>query len=326
VAGGPSTEQLLGLYADMLRVRFFEEKIDKELFPAGLIRGLTHLYIGQEATGVGVIRALEPRDYVLTTHRGHGHCLLRGSPPARIFAEILGRRDGLCRGKGGSMHLCDTATHFIGANPIVGADIPIGAGLALACKYLENGRIVAAFFGEGAMNTGAFHEASNLASLWRLPLFMICENNRYAISVSLERSSAVTKLDERAICYNIWHEEVDGMRVREVFEAARRAAEVCRTHQQPVLLVCNTYRFVGHYSKDTLRYRPAEEAVEMFREHDPIHLAERELADSCEVPMDDLVALRERIRREIDEAAEMALRSEPPPEEWALEDVYAPEA
>jgi TPP-dependent pyruvate/acetoin dehydrogenase alpha subunit len=325
VAGSLSTDQLLSLYEDMLRVRFFEEKLDKELFPAGLIRGLTHLYIGQEATGVGVIRALEPQDYVLTTHRGHGHCLTRGSPPARVFAEILGRRDGLCRGKGGSMHLCDTTTNFVGANPIVGASIPIGAGLALACKQLRNSRLTAVFFGEGAMNTGAFHEASNLASVWRLPLFMVCENNRYAISVSLERSSAVTELAERAACYNIWHEEVDGMRVWKVWEAARRAAEVCRTHQQPVLLVCNTYRFVGHYTRDTLRYRPTEEAVEEFRQHDPIHLAERELADACDVDMETLVALRERVRAEIAEAAEIAQRGEPPPAEWALEDVYAAE-
>jgi len=325
VPTGPFTDELLGLYEDMLRVRFFEEKLDKEIFPSGLIRGLTHLYIGQEAAGVGVIRALEPQDYVLSTHRGHGHCLVRGSPPARIFAEILGRRDGLCRGKGGSMHLCDMNTNFVGANPIVGANIPIGAGLAFASKYLDEGRVAAVFFGEGAMNTGAFHETSNLAALWRLPLVLICENNRYAISVSVERSSAVTELAERAACYNIWREEVDGMRVWKVIEAARRAVEACRTHQQPVLLVCNTYRFVGHYTKDTLRYRPAEEATEVFREHDPIHLAEQELADTCEVPMEQLVDLRDRIRREIDEAAESAKQSEPPPVEWALEDVYAPQ-
>jgi len=322
----PSTKQLLGLYEDMLRVRFFEEKLDRELFPAGLIRGLTHLYIGQEATGVGVIRALEPQDYVLTTHRGHGHCLIRGSEPRRVFAEILGRRDGLCRGKGGSMHLCDMSTNFVGANPVVGANIPIGAGLALACKQLENGRVTAVFFGDGAINTGAFHESANLAALWKLPLFMICENNHYAISVAVERASAVTDLADRAAAYGIWHETVDGMRVLQVLAAARRAVEVCRSHQQPVLLVANTYRFVGHYTRDTLRYRPSEEARDEFREHDPIHLAERELADNCAVPMERLVGIRERIQREIDEAAEAAQQSAPPPPEWALEDVYAPES
>jgi len=322
MAGKPPTEQLLSLYEDMLRVRFFEEKIDGELFPAGLIRGLTHLYIGQEATGVGVIRALEPQDYVLSTHRGHGHCLIRGSPPVRVFAEIMGRRDGLCRGKGGSMHLCDIATNFVGANPVVGADIPIGAGLAFAAKYLENGRIAAVFFGDGAINTGAFHETANLASLWKLPLFLICENNRYAISVSLERSSAVTDLADRAAAYGMWHDTVDGMRVWDTFEAARRAAEVCRSHQQPVLLVANTYRFVGHYTRDTLRYRPPEEARDEFREHDPVHLAERELSDDCGLSMDVLVELRERVKREIDEAAEEAQKSAPPPVEWAMEDVY----
>ena len=192
MAAGPTTEQFLGLYEDMLRVRFLEEKIRDDLFPAGLIPGTTHLYIGQEATGVGAISALEPQDYVLSTHRGHGHCLARGSDPARIYAEIMGRRDGVCRGKGGSMHLTDASVNFLGANPIVGANIPIGAGLALACKYLDNGRIVLVFFGEGAMNTGAFHETANLASLWKLPVFLLCENNRYAISVSVERSSAVT--------------------------------------------------------------------------------------------------------------------------------------
>ncbi len=318
----PTAAQLFPLYEDMVRVRFFEEKVRDDLFPAGLIPGTVHLYIGQEATGVGAIRALEPQDYVLSTHRCHGHCLTRGSDPMRAFAEIMGRKDGLCRGKGGSMHLADMATNFVGANPIVGANIPIGAGLALACKYLENGRIVLAIFGEGAMNTGAFHETANLASLWKLPLFMLCENNRYAISVSLERSSAVTALAERAACYDIWHEEVDGMRVWEVWSAARRAAEVCRSHQQPVLLVCNTYRFVGHYQKDILRYRPAEEAEEMFRQHDPVHLAERELLDDCSVHPDELVEIRDRVKAEIDAAAERAKQVEHPPVEWAMEDVY----
>lgn len=318
----PSTQQLMSLYEDMLRVRFFEEKIDQELFPAGLIRGLTHLYVGQEATGAGVIRALEPQDYVLSTHRGHGHCLLRGSDPARIYAEILGRRDGLCRGKGGSMHLCDMETNFVGCNPVVGANLPIGAGLAFACKYLNNGRLTAVFFGDGALNAGAFHESANLASLWKLPVFMVCENNRYAISVSVERASAVIDLADRAAAYGMWHETVDGMRVWDVWEAASRAAEVCRSHQQPVLLVCNTYRFVGHYTRDTLRYRPPDEARDEFREHDPIHLAERQLADDCAVDLRQLVDLRERVKREIDQAAEAAKQIAPPPAQWALEDVY----
>jgi len=221
------------------------------------------------------------------------------------------------------MHLTDMSTNFVGANPIVGANIPIGAGLAFACKYLQNGRIVVVFFGEGAMNTGAFHETANLASLWKLPLLMVCENNRYAISVSLERSSAVTALAERAASYGIWHEEVDGMTVWVVWEAAQRAAEFCRSHQQPVLLVCNTYRFVGHYTRDILRYRPPEEAREMFRMNDPIHLAERELMDNCAVHPDGLVELRDRIKVELDRAAEAAKRSEEPPVEWAMEDVYA---
>jgi pyruvate dehydrogenase E1 component alpha subunit len=160
-----------------------------------------------------------------------------------------------------------------------------------------------------------------LASLWKLPLFMLCENNRYAISVSLERSSAVTALAERAAAYGIWHEEVDGMRVWDVWRAAQRAAEVCRTHQQPVLLVSNTYRFVGHYQKDILRYRSEEEAQEMFRHHDPIHLAERELMDDCAVHPDELVEIRDRVDAEIDAAAEAAKQSEYPPE-WAMEDIY----
>jgi TPP-dependent pyruvate/acetoin dehydrogenase alpha subunit len=320
------TEQLLVLYEDMLRIRFFEEKIDQALFSAGLIRGLTHLYIGQEATGVGVIRNLQPQDYLLSTHRGHGHCLTRGSDPARAYAEILGRRDGLCRGKGGSMHLCDMATNFVGANPVVGADIPIAAGLALACKYLETGAIAAVFFGDGAMNTGAFHESANLAALWKLPLLLICENNRYAISVSVARASAVTELAERACAYGIWHETVDGMDVSAVYEAAGRAVEVCRSHPEPVLLVANTYRFVGHYTKDTLRYRPPQEARDMFREHDPIHRAERDLADNCGLPMETLIGIRDRVKREVAEAAQAAMQSPPPPPEWALEDVYAADA
>lgn len=315
-------ERLLGLYEDMLRIRFFEQKIDKELFPSGLIRGLTHLYVGQEAAGVGVIRALGSEDYVLSTHRGHGHCLARGSDPVRVFAEIMGRRQGLCRGKGGSMHLCDMGTNFVGANPVVGANIPIGAGLALACKYLGNGRITAVFFGEGAMNTGAFHESANLATLWKLPLLLICENNRYAISVAVERASAVTDLGSRVTCYGMRHETVDGMRVWEVYEAAQQAVEYCRSKQEPVFLVCNTYRFLGHYSRDTLRYRPEEEARQVLRERDPIHLAERELIDECAMRVEVLTELRERIEAEVDEAAEAAKKIEPPPADWAMEDIY----
>jgi len=322
VAGGPSTEQLLGLYADMLRVRFFEEKIDKELFPAGLIRGLTHLYIGQEATGVGVIRALEPRDYVLTTHRGHGHCLLRGSPPARIFAEILGRRDGLCRGKGGSMHLCDMDLSLIGENPVVAASIPIAAGVGLACKRLKNGRIVGDFFGEGAMNNGAFHEALNLAALWDLPVLFLCENNLYAISVPVGEASAVKDLHLRAQAYGMDGYRVDGMDVWGVYTAVLRAAHVARHESRPTLLVFDTYRFAGHHTADSEQYRSKEEPVQVFRERDPIHLLEMRMLDNCWLDVDEVAEYRLRIREELDEACARAEAAPWPEPEEALEGVY----
>jgi len=316
-------EQLLHFYRDMLRIRFFEEAVRDELGPRGLIRGSAHLYIGQEAVGVGALHALLPEDYVLSSHRGHGHALARGAEPERLFAEILGRRSGLCKGKGGSMHLTDMERGFIGENPVVAAAIPIAAGVALASRQLDQKRIALVFFGEGAINNGAFHEGMNLAALWKLPVVFLCENNLYAISVSLERSSALTELHERGAAYDMRHQRVDGMDVGAVYHAVSEAAGLARDHNQPSFLVANTYRFEGHYLTDTLRYRPPEEAQEMRRQFDPVHLLEQRMLEDCVLSPEELVHYREQERAAIRQALDRALAAPLPETGEALKDVYA---
>jgi len=315
-------EQLLHFYRDMLRLRFFEEAVRDDLGPRGLIRGSAHLYIGQEAVGVGALHALLLEDYVLSSHRGHGHALARGSDPERVFAEILGRRTGLAKGKGGSMHLTDLERGFIGENPVVAASIPIAAGVALAAKQLGQQRVALVFFGEGAVNNGAFHEGLNLAALWKLPVVFLCENNRYAISVSLERSSALTDLHERGAAYNMRHQRLDGMDVGAVYYAVSEAAALARDHDQPSFLVANTYRFEGHYLTDTLRYRSLEEAQEMRRQFDPVHLLEQRMLEDCVLSPEELVDHRERERTQIQEALKRALAAAEPEAGEALEDIY----
>jgi TPP-dependent pyruvate/acetoin dehydrogenase alpha subunit len=322
-----SDEDLMRCYEDMLRIRLFEEKVRDELYPRHLIRGSAHLYIGEEAVAVGAMRALEPDDYVVCTYRGHAHALTKGGDPERIFAELLGRRTGYCKGKGGSMHVANVAAGFLGENGVVAANIPVGAGAALACKQLGNGRIVADFFGEGAINAGLFHETMNLASLWRLPVLFLCENNRYAISVPIERASALRDLRHHGDCYQIASERVDGMDVADVFAATARAAARARNGDGPTFLVFDTYRFAGHHLADTQRYRQPDEVVQMRREHDPIHHLEHMLLDSCQVAPDTLVEYRARVKAEIDAAAERAMAAPFPEPEDALDDVYVePEA
>ena len=315
-------EQLVHFYEDMLRIRLFEEKVLHYLLPQKLFRGSAHLSIGQEAVAVGVMHALQPGDYVLTSHRGHGHCLARGMDPERMFAEIMGRRTGVCGGKGGSMHLCDMDLSLIGENPVVAASIPIAAGVGLACKRLKNGRIVGDFFGEGAMNNGAFHEALNLAALWDLPVLFLCENNLYAISVPVGEASAVKDLHLRAQAYGMDGYRVDGMDVWGVYTAVLRAAHVARHESRPTLLVFDTYRFAGHHTADSEQYRSKEEPVQVFRERDPIHLLEMRMLDNCWLDVDEVAEYRLRIREELDEACARAEAAPWPEPEEALEGVY----
>jgi TPP-dependent pyruvate/acetoin dehydrogenase alpha subunit len=240
-----------------------------------------------------------------------------------MFAEIVGRRTGSCKGKGGSMHITDMGLHFLGENPVVAAGVPIVAGAALACKHLKNNAIAVSFFGEGAINNGAFHEGMNLAALWQLPAVFLCENNLYAISVPLERSSAVLDLHERAAGYGMPHYKVNGMDVEAVYFAVQQAVHLARTESTPSFIVFDTYRFEGHHLADLQTYRPRTEATEEQRQRDPIHIIEKRMMDDCQITPDEVADYRTRARDEMERACQEALKDPFPEQEEALADVYA---
>jgi pyruvate dehydrogenase E1 component alpha subunit len=252
----------------MLLIRLFEEQA-AELYQAGKIRGFLHLYIGEEAVGVGAMQALTLDDNVIATYREHGHALARGLPPGCLMAEMYGKANGCSRGRGGSMHFFDAERRFYGGYAIVGGGLPIAAGLALADKMRGEARITACFFGEGAVAEGEFHESMNLAELWQLPVLFLCENNLYAMGTSYALSEAQTDLMAKAKGYKVPAESVDGMDVTAVEEATRRAAAAVRAGKGPHLLEFRTYRFRGHSMADPELYRSKEE-VEHWRKHDPI--------------------------------------------------------
>jgi pyruvate dehydrogenase E1 component alpha subunit len=265
---GPDAERGRRLLLDMLRIRRFEEKC-AELYAAEKIRGFLHLYIGEEAVAVGVSDALEPEDAVVATYREHGHALARGVPADVLLAEMYGKREGCCRGRGGSMHLFDAGRRFYGGNAIVGGGLPIAVGLALADHLQRRPRVTACFFGEGAVAEGEFHEAMNLAALWRLPVLFCCENNLYAMGTALARSESQVDLCVKAGSYGIPAWPVDGMDVLAVADAARRAALAVRAGGGPAFLELRTYRFRAHSMFDPELYRDRAE-VERWRERDPI--------------------------------------------------------
>ncbi|MGE0600017.1 MAG: pyruvate dehydrogenase (acetyl-transferring) E1 component subunit alpha [Dehalococcoidia bacterium] len=263
-----STEDELDLLRQMLLIRRFEEKC-AELYSAGKIRGFLHLYVGEEAGAVGMMRALRLEDAVIATYREHGHALARGISARALMAEMFGKLEGTCRGRGGSMHIFDAATRFYGGNAIVGGGLPIAVGLALADRMQDRRRVNACFFGEGAMAEGEFHESMNLAALWRLPVLFICENNLYAMGTALQRSESQTNLALKASGYNMPAWSVDGMDIHATIEAGARAAEMVRAGGGPVFLEVKTYRFRAHSMYDPELYRQKSE-VEEWKERDPI--------------------------------------------------------
>jgi TPP-dependent pyruvate/acetoin dehydrogenase alpha subunit len=317
-------DELLHYYKDMLRIRMFEEKILNVMLPAKQFRGSSHLSIGQEAVAVGAMHALRPEDYIISTHRGHAHCLARHMEPEAMFAEIMGRRTGVCGGRGGSMHLASREHHVLGENPVVGSNIPMACGAALALKMQGEQAVVGCFFGEGAANTGAFHEALNMAALWELPVVFFCENNRYAISVPLETATAhAHALHERAAGYGLEGRRIDGMNVMEVYDFALEAVARAREDGKPSFLVFDTYRFAGHHTSDSEHYRTKDEVREEFRKHDPIHFLERAVAEECIVDLDLLIVTRDKVRQEIDTAYDRALEAPWPDLADAYADVYS---
>ncbi len=303
------------LYRDMLLIRRFEEKAG-QLYGMGLIGGFCHLYIGQEAVVVGALSVLDKGDTVITTYRDHGHMLATGMDPKGVMAELTGRRGGYSKGKGGSMHMFSRERNFFGGHGIVGANVPLGTGIAFAHQYLGEPNLCATFFGDGAVNQGQVYEAFNMAALWKLPVLYIIENNKYGMGTSIERASARTDLYQRGASYGIPGEMVDGMDVLTVREATRKAVSHVRDGHGPFILEMQTYRYRGHSMSDPAKYRSKEEVAKMRQEHDPIdHLRDRLLSGKL-VDEAELKNLDREIKEIIAEATEFAQSSpEPDPSE-----------
>ena len=310
------------LLGQMALIRRFEEKA-AEMYAMGKIGGFLHLYIGQEAVAAGAISAVRPEDYVVSSYREHGHCLAKGSDPRRVMAELFGRRDGLSKGKGGSMHLFDRSVNFLGGHGIVGAHLPLAGGAGFAIKYEGGDQVVLCFFGDGAVPAGEFHEALNLCALWKLPVIFICENNRYAMGTAIHRALAQTEIWRFAEVYGIPGEAVDGMDVLAVRECVGRAVERARRDKVPTLIEVRTYRFRGHSMRDPAGsvYRTKEE-VEREKLRDPIALFTDRCLKEGVLTAADAKAIEKDVNDLMDEVVAFADASPEPPAEWLLTDVY----
>jgi pyruvate dehydrogenase E1 component alpha subunit len=308
------------LLKGMLRIRRFEERC-VELYSASKIRGFLHLYIGEEAIAVGVMRALLPKDSVVATYREHGHALARGVSMGSLFAEMYGRREGCCRGRGGSMHIFDAATRFYGGNAIVGGGLPLAVGLGLAAKVRGTGAVTACFFGEGAVAEGEFHESMNLAALWQLPVLFACENNLYAMGTALARSESETRIARKALSYNMPAIAIDGMDVLAVERAAADAVGAIRSGAGPHFLELQTYRFRAHSMFDPELYRDKAE-VERWKQRDPIAALDAALRSAGLLAADDVAALETDVAREIAAGVEVAERGTLEPTASLTAEVY----
>jgi pyruvate dehydrogenase E1 component alpha subunit len=299
-----SREHMLALLKHMIRVRHFEDKC-AELYTQEKIRGFLHLYDGEEAVAVGVIPVLEERDRIVATYREHGHALVRGVPMAKVMAEMYGKQEGCSRGRGGSMHLFDREHNFHGGNAIVGGGLPTAVGLALADRMQNDGRVIACFFGEGAVAEGEFHESMNLAALWQLPVLFVCENNLYAMGTALERSESETDIHQKAACYKFAAEAVDGMDVIAVEAASRRAVNAVRETRKPYFLECRTYRLRAHSMFDAQLYREKSE-VEAWRKREPILRFQSWLQASNMIHPGEVTRIETEVDAEIAEAVAFA--------------------
>jgi pyruvate dehydrogenase E1 component alpha subunit len=317
-----TAEEEMHAYREMLMIRRFEEKAG-QLYGMGFIGGFCHLYIGQEAVVVGMQMAAEPGDQNITSYRDHGHMLAAGMDPKGVMAELTGRRGGYSKGKGGSMHMFSRDKQFFGGHGIVGAQVPIGAGLAFADKYLKNGRVSLTYFGDGAANQGQVYEAFNMASLWKLPVVFLIENNRYAMGTAAPRSTALAEeLGKRGEAFGIPAEQVDGMDVRAVRAAAARAIDYARAGNGPYILEMMTYRYRGHSMSDPAKYRSKEEVQKMREERDPIEQVKARLLREGTASEDDLKKIDAEVRAIVTEAADFA-QSDPEPDPSELwTDVY----
>jgi len=299
-------DTLLGLFRTMLKIRLFEQRVAKE-FRTGEIPGFVHMYVGEEAVAAGVCANLEHDDYVTSTHRGHGHCIAKGCDLRAMMAEIYGREDGLCKGRGGSMHIADFSRGMLGANAIVGGGIALATGAGLASSVRSSGQVAVAFFGDGAANQGVLHESLNLAAIWKLPVLYVCENNGFAESTPAAYATSVPDVAGRAVAYGIPGVVADGADVREVYSAARAAVERGRAGEGPTLLEVKTYRFMGHFEGDPDRYRDDEDR-RATRERDALAKLRGELLDDG-VTEEELEAMRAELEAAVSDAVEFARRS-----------------
>lgn len=319
----PDIEQYLNMYKKMVTIREFEEKVN-ELYRGAQMPGLAHLYSGQEAVAVGVCEALEREDYITSTHRGHGHCLAKGASVELMYAELLGKAPGYCKGKGGSMHIADQDTGNLGANAIVGGSAGIATGAALTAKKLGTGQVVVCFFGEGALGQGLLYETMNMAQLWKLPVIYVCENNLYN-EYTLYTETSAGELTARAQAFGILTRIVDGQDVRAVHEAAQDLVERARRGEGPAFLLCNTYRFYGHHVGDIDRsyYRSKEEEREWKIEHDPITLLSEWLEVEYAVTASIIEQIHQEARQEIEAGANFGLQAPYPEASEVNQNVYA---
>jgi len=320
---GQDVEQLLRMYRKMWMIRLFEEQVN-ELYTRALMPGLAHLYVGQEAVAVGICEALKANDYITSTHRGHGHCVAKGASPDRMFAELLGKEAGYCRGKGGSMHIADPATGNLGANAIVGGSAGIATGAAFSSKQLKTGQVTVCFFGEGALGQGVLYEVMNLAALWKLPVIYVCENNLYTEYTHYSETTAGEIL-ARGMAFGVPSEGVDGQDVRAVYATAKKLVDRARKGEGPAFLVCNTYRYTGHHVGDIAReyYRSKEEEQKWKTERDPIKNFQEWLSVGKLADASAFERIQSEVRAEMKAAVEFAIAAPYPSIDEVDQDVYA---
>ncbi len=315
-----SNKDILNFYREMLLVRRFEEKAG-QLYGMGLIAGFCHLYIGQEAISSGMRYTMIEGDKVITTYRDHGHMITAGSCPKKIMAELMGRRDGSSKGKGGSMHLFDIEKHFYGGHGIVGASVPIGAGLAFADKYLGNNNITYCYFGDGAAHQGHVYESFTMAKLWNLPVLFIIENNQYAMGTSLKRSSSIDELHKRGIGFNIPGQKINGMDIFSVIEEGKKAVNFVRSGNGPMILEMDTYRYRGHSMSDPATYRSKEE-LNCKKEQDPIENLRNYIATKNIAKEEEIKEIENDIKNQINDIVEFAKNSPEPDESELMTEIY----
>jgi len=313
-------ELAVKLLKQMMQIRQFEDKI-MELLAKNIAEGGSHLYAGMEAVAVGAISVINPDDYITSTHRGHGHAIAKDGDLKALMAEILGKKTGVCKGKGGSLHLADLSKGNLGANGIVGGGLGIATGAGLSIKLQKQKKVVLCFFGDGATNNGIFFECLNMASLWKLPVVYICENNKYAMSVSVERSHAVKDITKKALAFDIPAENVDGQDVLAVREVVGKWVNYAREGNGPSFVVANTYRYYGHSRSDPRVYRTREEE-KFWRERDPIIIFSNKMKEQNILTEEEINAIEEEVRKEIEEAVEFAINSPYPEPEELYTDLY----